>query len=202
MKAIVLFSGGLDSAVTLAEAIYAGRDCTALFFHYGQRNEEREFAAAKALLSAYGVPLRELTLPSIGNSETLAGRPMGSGDIYVPCRNAIFIAVAFAVAEEMGAGEVWAGLIKAAPDEDALPDSDWDFAEALDKALGYGMRAEVLLVCPLLDCLKNDVRGRGRELGVPLELSWSCFGGEEKPCGVCLACKERANAVDPGPQKA
>lgn len=205
-KAVVLLSGGLDSATVLYWAISRGWQPSALAFDYGQRHR-RELASARALCRRAGVPFRTVRfglpwggssllgrrgrLPSIQTSAI--GRAIPS--TYVPARNTIFLSFGLSCAEAAGAGAVMIGAN--ALDYSGYPDCRPDYLRAVQGAFALGTQAgregrKIRVLAPLLKLSKADIVRLGTKLGVPLELTWSCYMGGRKPCGKCDSCRLRA----------
>lgn len=207
-RAVVLLSGGLDSATALYWARRKGFKATALTVHYGQRHI-RELAAARALARSVGadwVPVR-LSLPWLKASSLVdrkkrlpdlpAGR-IGQGPIpstYVPGRNTVFLSLAASLADAAGAEAVVIG--SNAQDFSGYPDCRPEFNAAFQKAARLGTRRgaegkKLALLAPLQHLDKAGIVRLARRLKVPLELTWSCYQGGRRPCGRCDSCKLRA----------
>lgn len=212
-RAVVLLSGGMDSAVTLAEARAAGQACTALSFDYGQRHVH-ELAAARRVAAAQHVAdhrVVALDLRAIGGSALTADvdvpkdRPraeIGRGvpATYVPARNTVFLAVALGLAEAIGARELWIGVN--ALDYSGYPDCRPEFLRAFEDlarvatAAGAERGERFRVRAPLLALGKADIVRRGVALGVDFALTHTCYdprvrGGDVVACGLCDACRLR-----------
>jgi 7-cyano-7-deazaguanine synthase len=223
-KAVVLLSGGLDSATTLAIARAEGYDCHALSFDYGQRHL-CELESAKKVAAALGavqhLTLR-LDLRAIGGSALTAdvdvpkGRSeeaMGAGIpvTYVPARNTIFLSHALAWAEVLGAQDIFIGVN--ALDFSGYPDCRPEFTEAFEKLANLATQAGVegksrfRVHTPLIELRKAQIVARAHELNVDLSLTWSCYAPEPdgRACGLCDSCLLRkkgfaeARLADPVP---
>jgi 7-cyano-7-deazaguanine synthase len=222
--AVVLVSGGLDSATTLAIALAEGYECHALSFDYGQRHR-RELASAKNVVGALGARehlVLPLDLRAIGGSALTADiavpkgrRPEEMGrDIpitYVPARNTIFLSHALGWAEVLGAQDLFIGAN--AHDYSGYPDCRPEFLAAFEQLANLATQAGVegrsrfRVHAPLLDLTKAQIVARGYELGVDFGLTWSCYEPEpdERACGLCDSCVLRkkgfaeARLVDPVP---
>jgi len=206
-KAVVLLSGGLDSAVTLLLALREGYECRALTFDYGQRHR-LEIARAARIAAEAGVALEvvKLELPWKGSSlldrrERLPAERsadgISSGGIpttYVPARNSIFLSFAASFAEAIGADAVFIGAHY--EDSSGYPDCRREYLEAFDKAMGLGTKrgaeGRLALKFPLADKTKAQIIRLGRSLGVPFQFTLSCYEGWEKPCMQCDSCVLRA----------
>ena len=204
VQAVVLLSGGLDSCVAAAEAALAVGNRSALgFLHvrYGQRTARREFAAFERIADHFGVSRRLVAdashLAAIGGSSlTCPGLPPGGRNeepvpsTYVPFRNANLLAIAVAWAEAAGARSVYLG----AHERDCpYPDCRAAFFEAFEQAVEAGTRPDtaISIETPLLVLDKPGIVRRGLELAAPLHLTWSCYIGNEIPCGKCHSCELR-----------
>ena len=203
MKAVVLLSGGLDSATVLAIARSEKRECIALSFAYGQRHHI-ELAAAKRVAAAIGViehVVYPLDLRLFGASALTADidvpkDALGSPGIpitYVPARNTIFLSLALGLAEARGAAEIWLGVNEV--DSSGYPDCRPDFIAAFQEVIKRGTRSgiergEPKLVAPLLHMTKRDIIRRGISLGVDYSITHSCYDPTEdgRACGHCDSC--------------
>lgn len=211
MKAVILLSGGLDSATVLAMARHDGRECIALSFAYGQRHEI-ELAAARRVARAIGVAehvVFPLDLRVFGGSALTAdiavpkdavGAP-GIPVTYVPARNTIFLALALALAEARGAGEIWIGVN--AVDYSGYPDCRPVFIDAFQAVIARGTRSgiergEPRVITPLISLSKADIIRRGTALGVDYALTHSCYDPDAKgrACGHCDSCLLRKRGFE------
>ena len=202
-KAIVLLSGGLDSATTLYYAKSKGYKCFALVFDYGQRHK-REISSAVVLAKKAMVPCQiiKIKLPWKGRSlldkklkvpvrKDLKGIP----STYVPARNTIFLSFALSYAEAIGAGAIFIGAN--AIDFSGYPDCRPSFYKAFQKVVKEGTKKKkIKILTPLINKTKAQIIKLGLKLKVPLELTWSCYKGGKKPCGVCDSCKLRQKGFD------
>jgi 7-cyano-7-deazaguanine synthase len=211
--AVVLLSGGMDSAVVLAHLRHEGFDCHALSFDYGQRHRvelERATEVAKAL-GAASHRVATIDLRIFGASALTADIAVPKGrdvehahDIpvtYVPARNTIFLAHALAMAESLGARDLGIGVN--AIDYSGYPDCRPGFVEAFERLANLATRAGVEAAergerwirvhTPLLQLTKAGIIRRGRELGVDLSRTVSCYDPAPTgdPCGTCDACQLR-----------
>ncbi len=207
--ALVLLSGGLDSSTTLAVAFDEGfEEVDALTFTYGQKHE-REVQAAQAVASALGVGQHrvvQLDLAQIGGSaltdramEVPLGRRLediseGIPATYVPARNTIFLSYALGWSEVLGSNCIYIGAN--AIDYSGYADCRPEFYEAFQQVARLGTKRgveghPVEIRYPLISLSKADIVRKAVELGVPLELTWSCYLGGRKACGLCDACQLR-----------
>lgn len=208
-KAVVLFSGGLDSTTALCWALDKGYECLAVSFDYGQRHA-RENAAARRIARRLGVKLysiklafpwfsscalvnKKLSLPDVRLSRI--GRKGDIPSTYVPGRNLVFASAGFSLADAAGADAVVLG--PNVVDYSGYPDCRPEFYRALEKAAAFGTRRgangkPIKILTPLIKLSKAGIARLARRLKAPLELTWSCYDGGKKPCGRCDACKLRA----------
>ncbi len=204
MKAIVLLSGGLDSATTLYYAKAKGYDVRALVFDYGQRHR-REIKAACDVARSAKIPFEvvKISMPWKGSalldlSVQVPSRGVRKNVIpptYVPARNIIFLSFAASFAEAAGAGVILIGAN--AVDYSGYPDCRPKFFKAFQAALDQGLKTGVekkgiRILTPLIDMTKEEIVRLGQKLGVPFAMTWSCYNGAEKVCGVCDSCRLRA----------
>jgi 7-cyano-7-deazaguanine synthase len=218
--AVVLLSGGLDSAVTLAVMRADGYAVHALTIDYGQRHAV-EIERAARLAAHYGAEHRvvSIDLRAFGGSALTAelsvpkDRPEGASGIpitYVPARNTIFLSLALAWAEVLGAGAIALGVN--AVDYSGYPDCRPEYLAAFERLARLATRVGVesgsapRIVAPLIGLTKADIVRRGVELGVPFELTHSCYDPEDgAACGRCDSCRirrrgfEAAGVPDPIP---
>ena len=208
-KAVVLLSGGLDSATVAAQAQVDGYDVIALSLFYGQRHE-RELEAAKAIVQALKIQehhLLNVNLAQWGGSsltdpslavpiEETASDVIPS--TYVPGRNTVFISIALSLAEAKQAEAIYLGIN--AVDYSGYPDCRPEYLAAFQTLAQLSSKAGIeghapRLVAPLVMDSKVDIVHRALRLGVPIELTWSCYQGGEVPCGVCDSCRIRDRAL-------
>lgn len=202
MRAVVLLSGGLDSATTLAIAIHRGYDAYALSFDYGQRHS-KELESARKIASYYNVPhkILKVDLRQIGGSALTDDIDVPERDIedikkeipitYVPARNTILLSFALAYSELIDADAIFYGAN--AIDYSGYPDCRPEYVEAFERMANLGTKRGVegrpiKIETPLIHMSKAEIIRRGIELGVPYELTWSCYRGGEKACGRCDSC--------------
>ncbi len=198
-KAVVLLSGGLDSATTLYYALEKGYKCEALIFDYGQRHK-RELKSAVAVAKMARVPYQilKISLPWKGSSLLDTSHPVPhtpypgkiGGTIpstYVPARNTIFLSFALSFAEATGAQAIFIGAN--AIDFSGYPDCRPAYYKAFQKVIEQGTKAKkIKIITPLINLTKEQIIRLGRKLGAPLEKTWSCYAGGKEPCGVCDSC--------------
>ena len=207
--AIVLLSGGLDSATCAAQAIADGYRVVALSFDYGQRHQ-KELLAAKAVADALNITDHQLITVNLAQwgGSSLTDREMAlptdgvkAGEIpstYVPGRNTVFIAIALSLAEAQTASAIYLGIN--AVDYSGYPDCRPAYLAAFQQLAALSSKAGLegnapKLVAPLITDTKADIVRRALRLGVPIELTWSCYKGEAFPCGLCDSCRIRNEAL-------
>jgi len=198
---VILLSGGLDSAVNLAEAAARTEPAVALTFDYGQRAAAREEEAAAALAEYYDVPHKitelpwfaELLPPAIADGGEPADVGTSDETVWVPNRNGVFVAVGAAYAEALGASLLVAGLN--AEEAAAFPDNSSEFVDAVNRTLEYSTKRAVELFSFTVEMTKADIVRRAVELAVPLELTYSCYEGRERMCALCPSCRRAVAAM-------
>lgn len=199
--AVALLSGGMDSAVAAALVRQEGYELAALHVSYGHRTAQRERRAFEALCDRWGIIQRLVVsvehLRLIGGSAlTDLAIPVPAGQLhreeipptYVPFRNANLLAIAVSWAEVLGAAAVVIGAVE--EDSSGYPDCRAVFYEAFQRVIELGTRPEtqIELLTPVIHLRKRDIVRRGLEVGVPFELTWSCYQREDMACGECDSC--------------
>jgi 7-cyano-7-deazaguanine synthase len=219
-RALVLLSGGLDSATCLAIARAEGFETYALSVEYGQRHAA-ELAAARRVATALGAVAHRVAHVDLGQfggsaltDPALAVPTGGVGTgipiTYVPARNTIMLSIAMAWAEVLGADHIYVGVN--AVDYSGYPDCRPAFIEAFEKMANLATKAGVeghhlAIHAPLIDLSKADIIRRGTQLGVDYSLTVSCYQADDdgRACGLCDACRlrkagfEAAGLPDPTP---
>jgi 7-cyano-7-deazaguanine synthase len=210
-KALVLFSGGLDSTTCLYWALAQGYACETLTVVYGQRHA-RETESAHKIAQRLGVKEHVVTLnlpwlsvsslvdekqilPDISVEKIVQGNIPST---YVPGRNLIFLSIAGSLLDAIGADAIIAG--PNAIDFSGYPDCTPSFYQAAAHALNYGTKTGVTegieVLAPLMHLSKTEIVRLASALRVPFELTWSCYAGGDKPCGHCDSCKLRAKGFE------
>lgn len=217
MKAVVLSSGGLDSTVCVGVACkkLGADNVSTLSVYYGQKHD-KELECARKVAEHYGVRHYEMDLSPImqfsdcsllkhsthevehsAYSEQLKhtdGSPVAT---YVPFRNGLFLSAVAALALSIYPDdevEVYCGMHADDAAGNAYPDTSSAFNDAMGKAIFLGTGCKVTVVSPLVNMNKAGVVRLGRSIGVPFELTWSCYEGHDKACGKCGTCIDRINA--------
>lgn len=215
-KAMVLFSGGIDSTTCLALAIerHGKEQVIPLSITYGQKHEKEIEAAAK-ILTYYGLNGKQLDLtpvfaesscsllshsqqeiPKESYASQLENRPDGLVSTYVPFRNGLFLASAASMALSMGCSCIYYGAHQDDAAGSAYPDCSKAFFDSMNLAVTQGSGKTLRLEAPFINSSKADVVKEGLRLRVPYELTWSCYEGGQFPCGRCGTCIDRQNAFE------
>jgi 7-cyano-7-deazaguanine synthase len=216
--AVVLVSGGLDSATCLARARAAGHRCYALSFAYGQRHSA-ELQAASQVAAALGAAqhrVMNIDLAAFGGSAltdtsiAVPEQPAGGIPVtYVPARNTVFLSLALAWAEVLDARDIFIGVN--AVDYSGYPDCRPEFIAAFEQVANLATRAgvegteRIHIRTPLIDLSKVEIIRRGAALGVDYSMTVSCYQADElgRACGRCDSCRlrrqgfEAAQVADP-----
>lgn len=214
MKAMVLLSGGIDSATCLGIAMerYGIENVIALSIFYGQKHE-KEMRASKEVAEYYGVEQLKLDLtkifqysncsllqhsdqeiPEEAYAEQLKktnGTPVST---YVPFRNGLFLSSAASLALSKDCSVLYYGAHADDAAGNAYPDCSSAFHNAISDAIYIGSGNQLSVEAPFVNMTKAEVVRKGIELKVPYELTWSCYEGKEKPCMTCGTCIDRAEA--------
>ncbi len=207
-KVLVVLSGGMDSSTALGWAL-AQPDLEvvgALSFWYGSKHNDREWAAAVKVASFYSIPIQRARLEFVAQffkSDLLqTGGDVPEGHYadpsmqrtVVPFRNGIMLSIAAGYAESIGAKSVVLG--NHFGDHAVYPDCRADFITAMDEAIRTGTYSQIEILSPFCSFDKTKIARIGTDLGVPFELTYSCYKGELFHCGKCGTCFERKEAFD------
>ena len=216
MRALVLCSGGVDSTTLLAMAVdrYGSENVVALSISYGQRHE-KELKAARDVARYYHVEQRFLDLAAIFADSSCSLLAHSEKDIpkesyaeqleqadtklvstYVPFRNGLFLSSAASMALSLECSVLYYGAHHDDWAGNAYPDCSREFVAAMNNAIMEGTGGELHMEAPFVECSKADIVKKGLELNVPYELTWSCYEGGDKPCGVCATCIDRKRAFE------
>lgn len=215
MKALILSSGGVDSTTCISLAIdkYGKDNVSTLSVFYGQKNEI-ELSCARKIAEYFDIPHYEYDLSPLlkfsrssllaHSGEEIAHKSYAeqieeSGRVatYVPFRNGLLLSAATVLAQSLYPREKAKILYGAHKDDaagEAYPDCSSEFAEAIGEAINIGTYKDVTLEAPFVDMTKADVVALGLKLKTPYELTRSCYESEDKPCGKCGTCIDRAKA--------
>ncbi len=207
-KTISLLSGGLDSATTTALAIEKGRKVIGLSFDYGQRHK-RELEAAADLAKHFKLLEHHVICINLakwgGSSLTdLAQKIPDEGIVeglipntYVPGRNTVFLAIALSLAEAKGADQIALGIN--AMDYSGYPDCRPDYLDTFQALANLASKAGregrgPILWAPLINWRKARIVQEAIRLKIPINNTWSCYKGDDQPCGTCDSCRIRNEA--------
>ncbi len=212
MKSVVLLSSGLDSTVAFKEAYDRCDEVLCVTFDYGQRARKKEMEFAKAICELFNVRHVVIELPwystfrgALTSREELpkiAEHELDEKEItqetarqvWVPARNVVFLSIGAALAENYKHDFIVTGFD--AEEAATFPDNTAEFVERFNEMLKFGTLAHPAVYAPLISMSKAEIVRRGIEIGAPLELSWSCYEGGEKPCMVCESCLRRRRAFE------
>lgn len=213
-KALVLISGGLDSTTCLAIAVdkYGAENVIGLSIYYGQKHI-KEIEAAKRVAAYYGIEHLQMDLtemfaysdcsllshsdqdiPLESYAEQLEktdGKPVST---YVPFRNGLFLSAAASIALSKNCSVIYYGAHADDAAGNAYPDCSDVFVNAMNTAIYEGSGKQLHIEVPFVNHTKADVVSRGLRLKAPYRLTWSCYTGGDRPCGVCGTCIDRARA--------
>ena len=216
MKAMVLLSGGVDSATCLGIAVdkYGKDNVIALSISYGQKHD-KEIKASQDVAKYYGVEHLYLDLakifqysdcsllshsdkeiPKEAYSEQIKkteGTPVST---YVPFRNGLFLSSAASIALSKNCDVIYYGAHSDDSAGSAYPDCSDEFNKAINEAIYLGSGKQIKIVAPFIASTKDQVVKEGLKLNVPYKYTWSCYEGGEKPCGKCGTCIDRARAFE------
>lgn len=216
-KAVVLLSGGVDSATCLGLAVdkHSAEKVAALSVYYGQKHD-KELECARALAKHYGVKHYEVDISTVlqfsdcpllkqshediahisyaDQQKNSTGKPVAT---YVPFRNGLMLSAAGTLALSIFPNENVTLYYGAHADDaagSAYPDCSWAFVHAMKEALYQGSGKTLFLEAPFVNMNKAALVGIGLALKVPYELTWSCYEGKDKACGLCGTCRDRLKA--------
>ena len=209
-KAISVLSGGLDC--TVATSVFKNDyEIHAITFDYGQKAFRRELQAAKEICGkmdwtheVIGLPwLARISNSSLNTSEEipelsendlddLEKSTKSASSVWVPARNMVFTSIAVSYAESIGAEKIIVGWD--AEEAATFPDNSKEFLETFNDLIDVGSPEKIEIEAPLIDLNKEEIVELGLDIGAPIELSYSCYNGRDKQCGVCESCMRRKRA--------
>ncbi len=209
-KAISVLSGGLDC--TVATSVFKDDfEIHAITFDYGQKAFKRELRAAKEICSKMGWAHEVIDLPwlaKISNSslntdedipelsesdlDNLEKSTESASSVWVPARNMVFTSIAVSYAESIEAEKIIVGWD--AEEAATFPDNSKEFLETFNELISVGSPDNIKIEAPLIELNKEEIVKLGLNIGAPIELSYSCYKGSEKQCGVCESCMRRKRA--------
>lgn len=217
MKALVLSSGGVDSTTALGLAVkkYGKENVIALSVSYGQKHN-KEIESAKAVASYYGVEQLFLDLSKIFQYSNCSLLEQSTEEIpeesyaeqiektngekpvstYVPFRNGLFLSSAASIALSKDCNVIYYGAHADDSAGFAYPDCSPVFNNAMNEAIWEGSGHQLKIEAPFVNMSKADVVRIGLKIGVPYELTWSCYEGGDRPCGKCATCIDRVKAFE------
>ncbi|MDR2820648.1 MAG: 7-cyano-7-deazaguanine synthase QueC [Desulfovibrio sp.] len=206
-KAVVLFSGGMDSTTLLFQAAAQFDHVTAMSFRYGSKHNRYELKACDKIMAHMNNAAEHRVVDMTGAFEAFKSALLTSGgDIpeghynagnmkltVVPGRNLMFLSVAAGYAESVGARTVLIGVHSG--DSHIYPDCREPFIRAAAETISRSSDGRVHLLAPFVNINKKDIAAMGQTLGVPWQLTRTCYKDQEEPCGKCGACTERNEAL-------
>lgn len=216
-KAVVVYSGGMDSYTVLHTALTEGKEVYALSFNYGQRHS-KELDVAAAVCAKHGIPHKIVDISAINS--LMAGSSLTSDieipeghyaedsmkNTVVPNRNMVLLSMAIAYAVSLEAPEVYYGAHSG--DHHIYPDCRPEFVHAMNGVSKIANYEPVEIVTPFLNSSKGEILAAGLAMNLDYADTWTCYNGREQACGKCGACNERLEAfaeqgvVDPLPYEA
>lgn len=216
MKVLVLVSGGIDSTTCLAMMVeqFGKENVHALSMYYGQKHD-KELLSAKAVADYYGVSYSQMDLSIIFKESNCSLLSHSDQEIphesyakqlneteettvstYVPFRNGLFLSCAASIALSKNCDIICYGAHSDDAAGNAYPDCSAAFNKAMNEAIYLGSGNKVKIEAPFVNMTKKDVVAKGLALKVPYELTWSCYEGHDKACGVCGTCRDRKKAFE------
>ena len=209
-KAISVLSGGLDCCVATS-AFAKDWEIHAITFNYGQKAFRRELQAAKEICEKMNWSHEVIDLPwlakistsSLNTSEDipevnvedlddLKKSSKTASSVWVPARNMVFTSIAVSYAESINAEAIIVGWDK--EEAATFPDNSKEFLNTFNELIDVGSPENIKIEAPAIDLTKEEIVKLGIEVGAPMELSYSCYKGEDKHCGVCESCMRRKRA--------
>ena len=209
-KAISVLSGGLDCTVSTS-VFTKNWEIHAITFNYGQKAFKRELKAAKEICDEMGWTHEVIELPwlskistsSLNTAEEIPEVTFNDLDdiekssktassVWVPARNMVFTSIAISYAESIGAEKIIVGWD--AEEAATFPDNSKEFLNAFNELIDVGSPENIKIEAPAIDLSKEEIVKLGVEVGAPMELSYSCYKGGDKHCGVCESCMRRKRA--------
>ena len=209
-KAISVLSGGLDC--TVATSVFdRDHEIHAITFDYGQKAAQQEIKASRRICERMGWTHEVIELPWLSKISTsslntdadipeidedelddLSKSSETASSVWVPARNTVFTSIALSYAESIGAEIIvvgWNGEEGA-----TFPDNSKEYLKEFNNLIDVGSPDKIRIEAPAIDLNKEEIVELGIEVGAPMELSYSCYKGEDEPCGVCESCVRRKRA--------
>ena len=203
MASVVLLSGGLDSLVAAWSVRETHPPRLALTFDYGQRAAARETEAALCIAAEMGVDHRLVKLPWMARlmpdalSDAAGDQDLSAADdaaVWVPARNAVFIAIAAAHAEALDCDTIICGFN--AEEAATFPDNSPEFVQRCNAMLELATQTHPTVLSPTLDLTKREIAASGLQIGAPLHLTWSCYTAGPEHCWRCPSCRRLQAALE------
>ncbi|MGE4384527.1 MAG: 7-cyano-7-deazaguanine synthase QueC [Endomicrobiaceae bacterium] len=202
-KAIILFSGGLDSTTVLYYAMSKKYDCHCLIFDYGQKHK-KEVKNAEKMAKSLGLVFQTVHIKLPWDKSALTNKSVNIPNhkiikkgfvppTYVPGRNTIFLSYAISYAETIKAGSIFLGIN--AVDFSSYPDCTGQYLQAM-QSVTKALKNKIKIHAPIEHFSKAQIIKLGTKLKVPYEKTWTCYSGTKKPCGICDSCKLRAKGFE------
>ncbi len=212
MKAIALLSGGLDC--TVASSVYSkDYEIHAITFNYGQKSFKQELDASKRICKKMGFThevinldwLGEISTSSLNTDEDIPEvdyddlddfkkSSQTASSVWVPARNAVFTSIALSYAESISAEIIIVGWDL--EEARTFPDNSREFLEKFNELIDVGSPENIEIKAPLIDLNKDEIVKLGNQCNAPMELSYSCYKGNDKHCGVCESCMRRKRGFE------
>jgi len=202
-KAVILFSGGLDSTTVLYYAMSKKYDCHCLIFDYGQKHKKEVKNAAK-IAKSLGLVSQTVHIKLPWDKSALTDKTVNIPNhkiikkgfvppTYVPGRNTIFLSYAISYAETIKADAIFLGIN--AVDFSSYPDCTGQYLHAM-QSVTKALKNKITIHAPIEHFSKAQIIKMGMKLKVPYEKTWTCYSGTKKPCGICDSCKLRAKGFE------
>lgn len=195
MKMVVLASGGVDSSVMMFLLKKENHDLLPLFIDYGQLARKKEWKACRNFCQYVNLKPHRMDISGFGKSVP-SGITNNSLDIekdaFLPTRNLLLLTLGASFGYAKSVYIVAIGLLS----NPIFPDQTVEFVQVSQENISTALGADIRILTPLISLNKTDVFGLARRYGLPLDLTYSCHSGSEKPCGHCISCKERMVAEE------
>ena len=194
MKIVCLLSGGIDSVVLLFRLKKSGHDLIPLFINYGQKSLIKELESATIACNMLDLSLEEIDISDLSSIPSgLTNGEYSPIDFPVfPARNMILLSIAASFASSKSIQVIGIGILN----DSTFPDQTKSFLNAAENALAMSIDSNLKILTPLSDLNKLEVVRLAKENNIPLDFTYSCYFGSDKPCGKCLSCKDRQQVFD------
>ncbi len=204
MKALIIYSGGMDSTVLLHK--YKDNIDLAISFYYGSKHNEREYKSAQSNTKVLNIEHEKINLGFL-NDHLKSDLLNSGGDVpdghyeepsmkrtVVPFRNAIMLSIAVGIAESRGLDTILLG--SHAGDHAIYPDCRPDFTNAFSLAAQAGTYGKIQVIAPFQNITKREIGIIGHKIGIDFDKTYTCYNGGDRHCGKCGACTERKEALE------